>query len=74
MISSRESERKKVLDAVQYSIQRRMDNESVARYVSAAREYGQKYRVEALVEDWLMEGRREFRSMDEAGTWAQTLP
>jgi hypothetical protein len=71
-MSERKEDRQQVLAAVHSSIEQRMDNGSVGVYVALARAYGEKYRIG--VEDWVMDGRRVFSSVEYAWDWAQTLP
>lgn len=70
-MSQREKDRQEVLAAVYSSIEQRMDSGSVGVYVALARAYGEKYRIG--VEDWVMDGRREF-DPSSAKEWANNLP
>jgi hypothetical protein len=69
----KQTDRLKVLEKVYESIEQRMTTYSVAVYVQLARQYGEKYQIEGLVESWIMEGRNVF-TPESAKAWAETLP
>lgn len=75
MTSSRQSDRAKILEEVEKSIQQNMPSYSRNQYIILAREYGVKYGVSEMVEDWLLDWRnQDFHTQSELRDWANTLP
>ncbi|MCC5661268.1 hypothetical protein LC608_30790 [Nostoc sp. XA010] len=70
----KQTERLKVLEMVQQAIKQRMNPDSVTAYVVVAREYGQKYGIESLVNNWIIEGRTVFLTPESARSWTESLP
>lgn len=70
----KQTDRLNVLKKVQQAIEKRMDTDSITAYVVVAKEYGQKYNIESLVDDWIMEGRTVFSTSESATLWAKSLP